>query len=246
MNHTKPLPLYERVKQHLLDRIHTGEWPDGARLPSEYELMETLGASRMTIHRALREMQADGLLRRAQGVGTFVQRQPPRSALLEITDIAEDIARRGNRHAARVITLETLRADAATAAIFGQRKGAKIFRSLIVHTENETPVQLEERFVTPLFAPHYINQDFATQTTAAYLQTLAPPAQIEHVIHATSPDAQTQALLQIPATEPCLQLTRRTWTAIGPATRSILTHPGSRYSLGSSYELPHLPLKKPA
>jgi GntR family histidine utilization transcriptional repressor len=236
MNHIKPVPLYERVKLHLLERIQSGEWPDGTKIPSEYELMAALGASRMTVHRALREMQADGILRRAQGVGSFVQRQKPRLALLEIADIADDIFARGNAHRAEVVTLESLRADAGLAALFDLRKGARMFHSLIVHFEDEVPVQLEERFVASAFAPDYGAQDFTLRTTASYLQSVARAVQVEHVIHAVTPAILTQRLLRIPAGEPCLELTRRTWTAAGPATKSVLTHPGSRYSLGSRYE----------
>jgi GntR family histidine utilization transcriptional repressor len=236
MNHIKPIPLYERVKLHLLERIQSGAWPDGTKIPSEYELMEIFSASRMTVHRALREMQADGFLRRAQGVGSFVQRPKPRSALLEITDIADDIFARGNAHRAEVVTLSLMRADAGLAASFELSRGAKMFHSLIVHFENEVPVQLEERFVTPRFAPDYGGQDFTARTTASYLQSVGPAVQVEHVIQAVSPAPLTQKLLRIAAAEPCLELTRRTWTAAGPATRSVLTHPGSRYSLGSRYE----------
>jgi GntR family histidine utilization transcriptional repressor len=232
MNHIKALPLYGRIKTHLLSRIQSGEWQDGAKIPSEHELMATIGASRMTIHRALRELQQEGHLRRVQGLGTFIQPPPHRAALLEITDIAADIAARRQKHDAKVITLELIRADAPTAAHFALRPGAKIFHSLIIHFENQIPLQLEERFVTPLFAPHYLAQDFSTQTTAAYLQSLEPAEKIEHIIHAINPDPTTQSHLQIPATEPCLRLTRHTWTESGPATRSVLTHPGSRYSFG--------------
>jgi len=235
VNHIKPAPLYERIKTHLLTRIQTGEWRDGEKLPSEHELIATIGASRMTIHRALRELQQEGHLRRVQGVGTFIQQKPHRADLLEITDIAAEILSRGGQHLAKLISLESIRADAPTAAHFSLRPGAKIFHSLIIHHENAVPIQLEERFVSPLFAPHYLAQDFTTQTTAAYLQSLAPPAQIEHIVQAISPDAAIQAHLKIPATEPCLRLTRHTWTPSGPATRSILTYPGSRYSFGSLY-----------
>jgi GntR family histidine utilization transcriptional repressor len=231
----KPLPLYERVKHHLLARISAGEWRDGARLPSEHELMDLFGASRMTVHRAMREMSAAGLLRRVQGVGTFVRRDEPRAGLLEITDIADDIIGRGHAHRARLITLEEIRADAALAAAFALRRGAKIYHSEIVHYENAVPVQLEERFVTPLFAPDYLRQDFSTRTTNRYLQGIAPASEVEHVIHAVRPDRRIQELLEIAGDEPCLRLSRRTWTAEGPATSSVLTHPGSRYSLGSRY-----------
>jgi GntR family histidine utilization transcriptional repressor len=232
----KPVPLYERVKRHILQGMQSGEWRDGARLPSEHELMETLGASRMTVHRALREMSAAGMLRRVQGVGTFVQRETPRSALLEITDIAEDIAARHHAHRARILVLESMRADARLAAAFGLRTGTKLFRSEVVHYEDDVPVQFEERIINPAFAPNYLQQDFIARTTSRYLQGIAPAAEVEHIIHAVTPDARVQKLLEISADEPCLQLRRRTWVGATAATSSVLTHPGSRYSLGSRYE----------
>jgi GntR family histidine utilization transcriptional repressor len=234
---SKPLPLYERVKAHLAERIARGEWQDGARLPSEHELMASLGASRMTIHRALREMSAAGILRRVQGVGTFIAATPPPPALLAVTDIAEDIAARGNAHRTRIVSLEAIKASAALGQYFALRGGAKLFHSLIIHYENDAAIQLEERYVTPFFAPSYLEQDFSRLTTNRYLQSIAPPTEVDHLIQAITPDSQTQALLEIGPAEPCLRLVRRTWTAAGPATRSILTHPGSRYAVADHRHL---------
>jgi GntR family transcriptional regulator, histidine utilization repressor len=231
----KPKRLYEQVKHYLLDRIESGQLPDGSRIPSEYALMETLGASRMTVHRALREMSAAGLLRRVQGVGTFVSKPVSRSALLEIFDISEDILRRGHVHQSRILALEARRADIALAEAFSLRRGAKIFYSEVVHTEDGIPVQLEERFVSPHFAPRYLDQDFTLQTTNRYLQSIAAASEVEHVVHAITADVRMQNLLEISPAEPCLLVERRTWTQTGPATSSRLIHPGSRYSLGSRY-----------
>jgi GntR family histidine utilization transcriptional repressor len=243
-NPPAPPPLYQRVKQYLLAGIADGTWPDGGKIPSEHELMERLGASRMTVHRALREMSADGLLTRAQGVGSFVRKPAPRSTLLEIFDIADDILARDHVHASRILRLAPIRAGAEAAEAFGVKRGTRLFCSEIVHFENGLPVQLEERLIAPGFAPHYLAQDFTAQTSSRYLQAIAAPSEVEHVIHATRPDTRMQQLLEIPASEPCLTVLRRTWTAAGPATRSVLTHPGSRYSLGSRYAPAGLNLKK--
>jgi GntR family histidine utilization transcriptional repressor len=232
--------LYEQVKNHLLEGIAAGTWREGERIPSEHELMATLGASRMTVHRALRELSADGYLVRMQGIGSFVAKPAPRSALLEIFDIADDITGRGHTHSAQILTLEAIKADAALAAMFAIRRGAKLFRSEIIHRENSLPVQIEERLVSPAFAPAYLAQDFSALTTSRYLASLAPPAEVEHIVHAITPEPRIQALLSIPPLEPCLRVTRRTWTASGPATLSTLTHPGSRYSLGSRYDPSHM------
>jgi GntR family transcriptional regulator, histidine utilization repressor len=233
----KPPKLYEQVKQYLRDGIAAGTWREGGRIPSEFALMETLGASRMTVHRALREMSAEGVFLRIQGVGTFVRRRTPRSALLEIHDISEDITSRGHAHRAAVLRLEARRVDAALAAEFQLPSKVKIHYSEVVHFEDDVPVQLEERFISPNFAPDYLRQDFTRITINRYLLGITPPDEVEHVIHAVTPDERAQELLLIGSQEPCLRLLRRTWIDTRLVTFSILTHPGQRYSLGSRYRL---------
>lgn len=229
--------LYEQVKQYLRDGIAAGTWREGGRIPSEFSLMETLGASRMTVHRALREMSAEGVLLRIQGVGSFVRRRAPHSALLEVHDISEDIVRRGHAHRAAVLRLEARRVDAALAAEFQLPAKTKVHYSEVVHFEDDVPVQLEERFISPNFAPDYLHQDFTKITINRYLLDITPPDEVEHVIHAVPPDERAQELLLIGPHEPCLRLLRRTWIETRLVTFSILTHPGKRYSLGSRYRL---------
>lgn len=67
---------YVQVKTFITDRINKGEWNVGYRLPSENELVEQLGISRMTVHRALRELTADGIVTRAQGLAPLWPNQP--------------------------------------------------------------------------------------------------------------------------------------------------------------------------
>lgn len=229
--------LYEQIKAYLRDGIETGLWQPGEKIPSEFEIMDRTGASRMTVHRALRELSAEGMLLRVQGAGSFVQPPAPRSPLLEIHDIAEDITRRGHLHRAEVLTLEARPARADIAVEFQLRAGKKLFYSETLHFENDIPVQLEERYISPAFAPDYLKQDFTRQTTNRYLQNIAPAVEVEHIIHAVAATPRTQELLHLEPNEPCLCLLRRTWTKLGPATRSLLTHPGQRYSLGSRYKL---------
>jgi DNA-binding GntR family transcriptional regulator len=85
----EPQPLYAKVKDHILSHIRSGVWAPGARVPSENELVESFGISRMTANRALRELTADGFLARVPGVGTFVREATPaRSSLVELRNIA--------------------------------------------------------------------------------------------------------------------------------------------------------------
>jgi GntR family transcriptional regulator, histidine utilization repressor len=234
-------PLYARVKDYILANIGTGHWRRDQRLPSENELAASLGASRMTIHRALRELTTAGFVTRVQGVGTFVAPPRPQAALLEINNISVEIAGRGNRHRAEVLVVETVMPTKELVSCFEMRRRRALYHSMIVHFEDDAAVQLEERFVNPALVPDYGKQDFTNMTTYDYLMRATPVSEVEHVISAVPADGQAASRLGIAAGTCCLLLQRRTWTGVVVATFSKLTYVGGRYSLASRYS----PFKAP-
>jgi len=69
-----PIPLYRQLGDVLRARLKDGEFPVGALFPSEPQLCELYGVSRITVIRALNELARAGLLVRRRGLGTFVLR----------------------------------------------------------------------------------------------------------------------------------------------------------------------------
>lgn len=226
-------PLYARVKDMILRNIGDGTWSRERRLPSEHDLVALTGASRMTVHRAVRELSAAGVLRRVQGVGTFVAAPAARSGLVEIEDIADEIRRRGHAHASRVLSLGRLEASRDVAAQFGFSGRRRVFHSVVVHLEDGVPVQHEERFVDPDLAPDYGAQDFSLRTTFDYLVEATPLTEFEHVISAVAAPAEVAARLDLVPGAPCLLLHRRTWSGERVATVNRLTYAGERCSLAT-------------
>src|ERR1700760_4803161 len=157
-------PRYLQVKRHILDNIGSGKWATSSRVPSENDIVRSFGVSRMTANRALRELRDEGVLIRVAGVGSFVADQHAHAHPLEIRSIAAEIRRRGHEHRAEVVGLERLRASPDLAAEFGLPARSELFRSALVHYENEAPIQLEDRYVRPSLAPGYLEVDF-TRTT---------------------------------------------------------------------------------
>ncbi len=231
------IPRYQRVKLYITDRIDSGEWDIDQRVPSENELVAELGISRMTVNRALRELTEEGLLRRVQGLGTFVADPRPQVELLELRNIADEIRNRGHEHSADVITLESLKADADEARALRVTEGATAFRSVIVHRENGLPIQLENRLVNPALAPDYLSVDFTRTTPNEYLTEVAPATDVEHLVEAIIPNAHACELLQMPRDEPGLLLNRRTWADDRVVSRAWLTHPASRFRLGARFAM---------
>ncbi|MBP2170509.1 GntR family histidine utilization transcriptional repressor [Erwinia toletana] len=227
----QPAPIYQRVKQAIVSQISEGVWKANQRVPSESELVNRLGVSRMTINRALRELTSEGYLIRMQGVGTFVAESKGYTAMLEVHNIAEEIAQRGHRHSSKILALSEMKADPEQAAVLGLATGQSIFHSLIIHYENELPVQLEDRLVNPQMAPDYLQQDYARQTPYTYLMRVAPLTAGEHIVEAVLPDMRQRKHLALDEHEPCLLIRRQTWSDAKIVTYARLLYPGSRYKL---------------
>ena len=89
---TRPPPKYSRVYSALRRDIESGRWREDAKLPSEAELVRQFAVSRITVTRAMKELQAAGLVQRIAGSGTFVKRARTtlgRSFGLLIPDLGE-------------------------------------------------------------------------------------------------------------------------------------------------------------
>lgn len=239
-------PLYAKVKDFVLGNIGSGKWARNSRLPSENELVSVLGVSRMTVHRALRELTSEGHLRRIQGVGTFVAPPRPQSTLIEISNIIAEITARGSRHRAEVAVLERIpRPEAELQLAFEFAASRPVDHSVVIHFENDLPVQLEERYVNPGLVPGYIEQDFTQTATYDYLQNATPLTEVEHLISARPAGEAEARLLHMRPGDCCLVLHRKTWTGPVVATVNTFTYVGSRYSLGSRYLHGDRPGSKP-
>ena len=227
---------YTRVKQHLKDGLATGRWPPGALMPSEAELVATFGVSRMTVNRALRELQTEGLVQRTQGVGTFAAPLHPVSSTLTIHDLHDEIVARGHVHRVQVHLQREEPATAGLAAQLGLAEGAPVFHTLIVHLENGVPLQCEDRYVNPAAAPGYLQADFLQVTPTQYLFEHTALWRAQYSIEAARPTAQEARLLGLEADAPCLVVVRRTFSHEGPITIARLVHPGSRYVLHGDFQ----------
>ena len=225
-------PRFAQIKDHIVLRIEQGDLAPGDRVPSENQLVDQFRVSRMTARRALHELADEGVLVRTQGLGSFVADARPMSSLLEIRNIAEEIRGRGHHYSCRVIELAAPPAAAEPAMWLGIEAAAPLYHSAIVHCENHQPLQYEQRYINPAFAPDYLQQDFTHETPNAYLSRVAPLTEADHVVEAVCAPAAIAAHLDIDPRQPCLKVSRRTWGKKGVVSFAYLYHPGERYRLG--------------
>ncbi|KHA60637.1 histidine utilization repressor [Vibrio variabilis] len=228
-------PLYLQIKKYINDKIESGQWPIGHRITTEIELTKQFNVSRMTVNKAIRDLVAEGKLQRRPRLGTFVcsNEDKAESPLLDIRNIAEEVAHRGKSYSSKVVTQTALQADETIATKLGVMLGTAVFYSEIIHFEDKSPIQYELRWVNAAYAPGYLEQDFTEITPNQYLSQNCPLSAIEHTVEAIVADDHVRSALKLGANEPCLLLNRRTWSQDKLVSSALLYHPGTRYKLSS-------------
>jgi GntR family histidine utilization transcriptional repressor len=231
---TDNTPIFQRIKDYLVGEIASGRWKEGDLVPSEQALVRQFGVSRMTVNRAVRELTAEQVLTRRQGSGTYVAPQKYQATLVEIRNIADEVRARGHRHRSSLHLLEAAQAGEALALQFGLAPDSLLYHSLIVHFENEVPIQLEDRWVNPACASDYLAQDFNAITPNEHLMAVAPLQGATWAIESLGAPREVAELLAIEAKDPCLVLKRKTTSGGQVASSVTMWHPGHLYQFTGS------------
>lgn len=227
-----PAAKFHTIKQYLLNEIASGRWPEHHKVPSENQLSEQFSVSRMTARRALQELSDEGVLHRTKGLGSFVAPFKNHDSALTLENIADDIERRGNAHKVKLITLEKRKSNPKVSMALSLPMESPVYFAALVHYQNDTPIQLEARYVNARLVPDFIAQDFSQQSPHHYLSKTLPLTKADHMIESVLADRQTLKYLRLMPPQACLQITRRSWTALGIVSYAQLTSPGQHYRIG--------------
>lgn len=101
-------PLHLQIKNILLDQITMQMWKPGDFIPSERELCEKYGVSRITIRKSLADLEREGLIKKIQGKGTFVTVEKFVQPLKKLRSFSEDMRERGYVPSSNILMFEII------------------------------------------------------------------------------------------------------------------------------------------
>lgn len=141
------VPLYRQVMDGLSADIENGTYPVGSRIPSEMELSEIYGVSRITVRRAVTELSSEGILTKKQGKGTFVN-SPKLSTKLYQSCIADTFQamcdRAGRKSSFSLIGREVIsRDDSAESGFFSPTGCDRLVHLMRVLHVDDVPLALD-------------------------------------------------------------------------------------------------------
>jgi GntR family histidine utilization transcriptional repressor len=228
----RPAPsLHLQILNGIRERILSGEWPPGHRIPFEHELTAIYRCSRMTVSKALTELSRAGLIERRRKAGTFVKIPQSQSAVLELRDIRSEVAALGLPYRFEMISRREAKAADAGGARLGLSASTRVLELGCRHFAGERPFCLEERLINLSAVPDARNERFEELAPGAWLVRHAPWTTAEHRIRAAAADAATASLLLLERRAACLLIERRTWSSEGAVTFVRLIYPADSHEL---------------
>lgn len=223
--------LHQRILSDISDRILSGEWAPGHRIPYEYELSATYNCSRMTVNKALSQLAKAGLIERRRRSGSFVRRPKSQAAILEIHDIKTEVQALGLPYRYQLVSKRIRRGTYDDIDRLGLTKPLEIIELISVHFAGPRPFCHENRVISLKTVPDAEHESFADMAAGPWLVARIPWSVAEHRIRATGVDAGIAAMLDIDAGIPSLVVERQTWSADQPVTHVRFTYAGDSHTL---------------
>lgn len=236
LDHNHPTPLYIQLKEILRSRIESGYYAPHDRLPSERELSEQHGISRMTARQALLELTQEGLVYARVGKGTFVSEPKIDQQLLELTGFSEDMHRRGLRPSSRVLEASLGPASAKVAQVLQVPYGTEVVTLSRIRLADGSPLAVETAHLPHHRCPNILDYDFTTLSLYDVLRGTYgyQLVQAQQTIEAGLAGQRELELLELAPPAPILIMERLTYTDQGfPIEYVRSAYRGDRYKFRS-------------
>ncbi len=138
-------PLYLQLKEYILEKIKTGEWAAGQKLPTEIELQNMLGISRITVRHAIELLEFEGYVVKKRGKGTFISPPSFSYPLPKLTSFSEDISQKNCIPGSKTISLEVLSAN-NIAAYMGLSESTPLIHLVRLRTVNNIIMSMHDSY----------------------------------------------------------------------------------------------------
>jgi GntR family transcriptional regulator len=195
------VPYYHQVKEAVKVLIVKGGLKPGDMLPSEFNLSEQLGISRLVVHRAYRELVTEGLLIRKRPKGTFVS--PPIHRGYRVTgplfSMTENLVQDGMTPSNRILTQEVISADEEARGELHLPKGARVVHLYNLRLVNGLPFAVEDMYFPAERFPALAEMDMNNRSVYEVLEKEyhAHPHEAEDVVTAGPATREEGRLLGI-------------------------------------------------
>jgi GntR family transcriptional regulator len=213
----RTLPAYLQIEEELAARIEGGELHPGDRLPTERQLADQLGVSRMTVRQALARLEARGLVRRRQGSGTYAATPKLRQDASHLRGFFEQTIVQGVVPQTRLLEKSEILATRTLAAILDLRLGEPVYKVVRLRSAHGAPVVLETSFFPARRVPGLLELDVEHASIYRLMEEhyAARPVRAVQSLEPMVAQSAEAHLLQVPVGSALMLVERTAWDAAG-------------------------------
>lgn len=228
------IPLYQQIKQRLLDQIHSGELETGEPLPSIERIAARMGVSLMTVRQAVRELCEMGVLYSRQGKGTFISSIKLERDFRQVLSFTEEAIARGAHPSSVALSFDLQIPTPQVRDALCLSEGEKVINLHRIRLSDAMPMGIECTALPQKLFPDL--QETFDPTGSLYTE-LSERYGIElmvtdEIIEVGKARASEARLLQIPAKSAVFLFTRLSYLEDGtPAEYVKSVYPGDRYKV---------------
>jgi GntR family transcriptional regulator len=214
-------------------RIAGGEWPPGFQIPTEDQLCETFGVSRITVRQGVQKLETEGLLRRDQGRGTFVRDARLVAGTSGPTSFTEEVLRLGVKAGSKLIDATVAPATERVAQALGIAAGDEVTVLRRLRLGDGAPMGVQTAHIRLDRAPglHQAVTDDASLYELLRERYGIAPREANELYRVDSASDEDAAVLGIAAGSPVFVVERTTVDAVGAYEFTVSTMRGDRYEI---------------
>jgi GntR family transcriptional regulator len=215
------IPLYYQLENVLREKLTSGAFEPGDKMPTEIELIEEYGVSRITVRQALQALADDGLIERKQGRGTVVSARKSRrkrfSGTIHLTGSLDELIEMGMETPVKVLEMNRVDADAHEAELLEIKSGTPIYRLKRLRIHEGKPFGL---------IINYLPEEIGSSLTIAELSSGALLHTMETKLGLTLESALQQIHAELADPYVAKLLDVRVGTALLSIERTVFTDKG--------------------
>lgn len=235
---------YIQVRDYLRALV-THELKVADAIPSERELCERFGVSRMTVRQAVDALVVEGLLDRVQGKGTFVAR-PKVDLQVRLASFGDEMRRRGLSPSSRMVSAEVQVAPHDVAEMLNLAKGEQVYYLYRVRLADGEPMALEQTWIPTHLAPGFFDPVPPESVYGALTSRGLKPEWGEDTVDADEASVEEAGLLGIEPLRAVLRIARRTFSGDVAIEYARSAYRADRYTLWVPVATPRPSLAPPS
>lgn len=226
-------PLYAQLRDALRADILSGRLRVHDKLPSEHELVQAHGVSRITVRQALADLQREGLITRLQGKGAYVSAPHTTQPLQRLEGLGEALSAQGQAVHSQRLSMKRVKASSDVAKALELAPASQVYLLRTLRYVGRLPMSLNEsHFPLPL-GERMVRLDMSGRDVIEVLERELGlrVAQAHMDIGAVAMPSTAAKWLQTAVGEPALRVHRVLLDAEGrPLQVETATHRADRFS----------------